>query len=506
MIPIRGIVHSGVNTGTNNNPVYLDVNLFTFNASESGAFCVFNPGAGVKSAPYVCYVGGNCKYGPAGATTAVTECPNPAVASAKVGPGGWRGKVGLLGVAAQGAQGRNVCFSEEIGGTPLTLDTARNYYTRNAGLNEGLNRPYSCHDFLIIDGRSTNKAVHDECVKQANAIGGFSLASKTIQRDISGNNVFDPITNVDFCGAIGTNYTITGTITNANSPPTVKVTDGISINPCTATSTSYTCLIKTALTSVTISGLYVAETQTCTVSSLSSSSPSPSGCALNFTATSNPTYTVNGYVNGTSTATAAVSLTMSGGGTCTVNSTYDTVNLRRTYSCLLTTLASTASATITPSVTVYGTVTPDTAQTVLLPGTTQTLPGSDFTATDVATYTISGTISIDSGVGELETNTSPKKTYLASVTAAVDTGTCSLTGTHVEGTSDSYSCTVPAGANRLSITLSSMCTTTGNGGKKYEMVSGTTSTLGTGTLVIDLGTVGANATKNITVSKSNTNC
>jgi hypothetical protein len=114
-----------------------------------------------------------------------------------------------------------------------------------------------------------------------------------------------------------------------------------------------------------------------------------------------------------------------------------------------------------------------------------------------ATYTISGSISIGNNVS------------LTTINAAVDTGlgTCTLTGTHAQNTSDSYSCTVPAGANHLAITLSSACSS-GGGSKKYSMTDSTTTTtsLGTGSLVIDLGTVSGNITKNITITKSSTGC
>ncbi len=191
IIPIKGTVYSRATDANHKTAPLLDINLFTFNANESGTFCVFKPSAIATSAPYVCYVGGNC----AGATKPpsipilATECPNPGVANPIVGVGGWRGKVGLLGVAANG---KNACFAEEIAGTPDTLDTARNYFTRNGDLNEGINKPYSCHDFLIINGQSTEEKVHDECVIQANAIS-LTLASKIIERSISGNNVYDPI-------------------------------------------------------------------------------------------------------------------------------------------------------------------------------------------------------------------------------------------------------------------------------------------------------------------------
>jgi hypothetical protein len=150
---------------------------------------------------------------------------------------------------------------------------------------------------------------------------------------------------------------------------------------------------------------------------------------------------------------------------------------------------------------VGGTVTPGT-QTITLPGTTATLTGSDLTATIATTYTISGSISIGNNVS------------LTNLTVAVDTGkgTCALTGSIQNPiVSNGYTCTVPAGANHLTITLSSACST-GGGSKKFLLTDGTTSSpspitaTASGSLVIDLGTVSGNITKNISVTKSSTGC
>lgn len=220
IIPISGTVYSKVNTVRGNRPIeLLSVDLFTFNVSESGTYCIFEPASGATSAPYTCYVGGNCEYGPSGTlqadgtTTAnsgdetiATQCPNPAISAEEVGPGGWRGKVGLLGIAANNY---NVCFAEEVAAEPATLDTARNYFTRytatGVNLNQGINKSYQCHDLFIITGQSTNLKVHEECAKWADATtapithSGDDLASKTIQRNISGNNVFDPAVDTNLC-------------------------------------------------------------------------------------------------------------------------------------------------------------------------------------------------------------------------------------------------------------------------------------------------------------------
>ncbi len=497
IIPIRGIVHSGATTGNGQNQTLLDVNLFTFNATETGTYCVFKPQSGAKSAPYVCYVGGNCKYGPDGVTSSVTECPNPALSASKVGPGGWRGKVGLLGVAANG---RNVCFAEELSGSPATLDTARNYYTRNNGLNEGINKPYNCHDFLIINGQSTEAKVHAECVTQANAIGGFQLASKTIQRDISGNNVFDPTIDTGFCiGSTGTPYIITGIITGASTSSTVTISDGSITNNCSVTTSAYTCSITTSANSVTISGVYNSQPVSCILAPVSIT-----GCPLAFTTL--PVYTITGHISAATAAAAnAVSLTMIDGNNtinCTNNQNYS--NGYNTYTCSISTL-STTGITINATAAIGYTVSPATYNVTTLSGATSTVivpsTANDFVATVVPTYTINGSISLSENVDNL-----------TSVTTAVvtSTGTCTLSapnGGWKKNTTGSYTCTVYAGNNTLTAAISPTCSIQGNkADKQYTMsTTGVTST-GTGQLVIDLGNVNSNQTKDITVSESATAC
>jgi hypothetical protein len=211
IVPIRGTVYSKINTAKGKKPILLlSVDLFTFNVSESGTFCMFTPIFGDTEAEYTCYVGGNCSNGPAGTLqsdgtpaasgdeTIVTQCPNPIIKTEKVGPGGWRGKVGLLGIAAEGY---NVCQKEEVDGVPAELDTARNYYSRRgsgaSATNEGINQPYDCHDFLIIEVPSaTAIKVHDECLIQG---AGHTLASKNIERSVSGYNVHVPTPNIASC-------------------------------------------------------------------------------------------------------------------------------------------------------------------------------------------------------------------------------------------------------------------------------------------------------------------
>lgn len=503
IIPIRGVVHSAATTGNGNNQTWLDVSLFTFNASESGTYCVFKPSTGTRSAPYVCYIGGNCKGFNGTVSTDVTACPGD-IAAAKVGPGGWRGKVGLLGVAGSSSNFRNVCFAEELAGPPSTLDTARNYFTRNAGLNEGINKSYSCHDFLIINGKPTKAKINEECVKQANAIAGLILGSKEIRRDISGANIFDPVVNTTFCaGATGTAYTITGTITGASAAPAVTITDGTTQNPspCSPISAnSYTCTITTITNSVTISGVYNNQPVSCNLA-LSSSTPSPTGCPLAFT--SLPVYTITGQITAaTDVAANAVSLKVVDGVNkinCVNNKNYS--NGYNTYACTIST-ASMTGVTIEATAASGYSVSPTTS----LSGSTGTVAGGDFAASVTPVYTISGSISLQTNVDNL-----------TSVTAAVntDTGSCTITppgGGWRKNTTGSYSCKVNGGvSNSLTVAISPTCSNTKSGStnafKKYTMSSsGVTPTTGTGQLVIDLGTVNSNQTKDITVTESTTPC
>lgn len=507
IIPIRGVVHSAATDGNGNNATWLDVSLFTFNATESGTYCVFNPDVGTRSAPYVCYIGGNCTGFAGTFSDDVTACPG-SISAAKVGPGGWRGKVGLLGVAAEG---KNVCFAEELAGAPSTLDTARNYFTRNAGLNEGINKPYSCHDFLIINGKTTEAKVHQECVAQADTIAGFILASKDIRRDISGANIFDPVVDTTYCaGAAGIAYTITGTVTGASTAPLVNVADGISSSDCTALQESYTCAITTITNSVTISGVYNNQPVSCNLA-LASSTPSPTGCTLAFT--SLPTYTITGHISApTADAANAVSLKVIDDANkvnCVNDGSGYSANGYNIYNCTISTATTTSGIAIEATAASGYSVTPTTYLIPTLSGLGGSIvvpsTANDFVAAVTPMYTISGSISLGTNVDNL-----------TSVTTAVntDTGSCTITppgGGWKKNTAGAYSCTVYAGSNSLTVAISPTCSNTKNGNtpafKKYTMSStGATSTTGTGQLVIDLGTVSGNQTKNITVAESTTGC
>ena len=212
IVAIRGTITSGVLDNQGN---LIQFNLFTFDISESGTYCVLDqtdPNA--SSVPYSCYVGGNCSNGPTGNDdNDFFQCPSslPNVINVD-GPGGWRGRIGVLGLAELGY---STCYFEEIEtNTDGTRDTARNYYSRfsvssalpsplpegffdgetylrSFDKNQGLNQPQACHDFLIIDAANSPQysQFRSACQAAEAAVEGIRPASKNIQRDILVNGV-----------------------------------------------------------------------------------------------------------------------------------------------------------------------------------------------------------------------------------------------------------------------------------------------------------------------------
>jgi len=292
IIPISGVIHSG---DVDN----LDIDLFTFNITESGTYCVFEPNDGATSAPYTCYVGGNCNnnnedttYG--NDTADYKRCPQVdsladefyAAALAilnddedGVGEGGWRGRVGLLNVASNtGSGGYSVCFDEElqdpdsvdyaVDPSLQTRDTARSYTTLAQDSNsrtraQGLNKPYTCQDFLVIDSVPSGQGydgMYDFCSSAYNGISGVQLASKTILRDMSAQSSvpFEYTAGTDSCRA--TSYaTVTGTISgNIIGVPLVKATGTNGTVVCDTTDqlgasdVDYSCTVDTRNITVSI--------------------------------------------------------------------------------------------------------------------------------------------------------------------------------------------------------------------------------------------------------------
>ena len=316
LVPIRGHVYSRATTGNGQNVSLLGVNLFFFTGTESDPYCVFKPATNVTDAPYVCYVAGNCTgYTGTTSTTDVTTCPG-SIAAAKVSPGGWRGKLGLLGVATNN---RNVCFGEEVAGAPATVDTARNYYTRNAGLNEGINKPYNCHDFLIINGQNTMAQMHDVCEEKADTISGLNLASKTIQRNITGANIYDSVIDTTYCPGTAS-HTVTVAITGATpTSGSIAVTpsSGAATGSCTGSGAAYTCSVPNNIDgTLTFTGLVNLNGYSGTASYSAGTATQAVTLAISLTNQSTSCSWSGGTVTNNSTVTAYQASTVPYGSTC----------------------------------------------------------------------------------------------------------------------------------------------------------------------------------------------
>ena len=330
------------------------------------------------------------------------------------------------------------------------------------------------------------------------------LTSKNIVRTIaSGNNVYDPVIDTSSClGSTGTSYSITGAIAGiSDGTPTVTVTDGVTTNTCSASSTSYTCAITTTTSSLTIAGLYNNQPVSCILSP-----PSGTGCTLTFATL--PEYTITGHLQGSSLEiTEEVILEVYDGVNsipCVKNNDYE--NNIRTYTCTIST-ASTTGVVINATVPTGYAVTPDSYELGTLSGTTSSIvvpaPTNDFVISLIPSHTVSGNISITLA----NDNSDP----LESVTVGVLHGGCGLTepagGAWAHNTTGSYVCTVYVGndypSNSLSFTFAPICSN-----KKYGISSssGESGDLGSGQLTIDLSNLSSNATKNISIFQSSTNC
>jgi len=517
ILAIKGVIYSRATTGTGGNVTLLELrnnsgtNLFTFNASESGSFCVFVPLSGSTSSPYICYVGGNCINGPVGTTattdgivfstasvnsnTIVTQCPAPIASPSPspiygssvyslVGPGGWRGKVGLLGIPESS---KNVCFSEELieiaqqQSDQYTLDTARNYFTRRLNntisTNEGINQPYNCHDMMIINGQQTTVQVHDECISESASITGLELASKNIQRDLSGTAANTVIVTADnsFCAnSTPVDYTITGSISDAASTPTVSISDGSINGDCTstpATTTAYTCTITTAASSVTITGSDNSGSASCFITPVSST-----GCNLAFT-----------QVSGQRTVTAAITPTGTG-------SVSNIVVTGTDATCVGTecTVASDWTGTLTATADCDGTPSSVTGTSSSIGSTNTTTSITLGTCTSSTVLrTISGTVSVDNLVDTL--------TILS---INVNGEKCSGNLSKISNTTSAYTCSVIDGTDiTLGITIGPTCNK-----KKYTITAFSSSVTGVSPLTVNLGTINSNTSVNVAITRSSTGC
>jgi Tfp pilus assembly protein PilV len=523
IIPIRGVVHSRAS----DNKTLLGLELFTLNVSESGAYCVFNPQEGATSAPYTCYVGGNCGHGPLGTDDEdMTQCPTTAVPSVltKVGEGGWRGRVGLLNVADKGL---NVCFLEEATSQSFGgRDSARSYFSYNVGpdsaatsddRSQGINKPYSCHDFLIVDGKPNDRQLHQECVAQARTVGGLKLASKTTSRNISTGsyaNVYDPVVNIDSCSDIqGTEYTITGALIHPFGP-LVQASDGVSTWDCSVDGEAYSCTFTTARSAVEIFALqggvrYPDQDSPCIVEL----DPLGTGCAIAFPESNqDSSYVISGFIAGSAAATelspdgGLLNLEVQYGGeasACTVGSHNGS---GRTYTCPFVAPEGVTEATIVAqaaSLYSVGAYSPS----VALPGGA-TAPvevvGPDFTVSAVGNLKIRGNIRI-SGEGLKGNET---VTPSLNPEGSLDCSNLTLPALNRSVSSVSYECTVRAGSQTVSYSISPGCLKDGKSEYKLSMAasSGTVVSSAIGSLTVNLGSVSTDQTINVTLARTELAC
>ena len=533
VVPIRGVVHSRISTRVGD--TFLPVDLFTLNVSESGAYCVFSPEPDATSAPYTCYVGGNCAHGPEGINDAdVTQCPSsrPAGILGNVGEGGWRGRVGLLNVANAGY---NTCFSEEVTGPAETRDTARSYFSLNIGpdlalgtaddRSQGLNQPYSCQDFLIVDGVNSPQAaaLSKVCQEQAATVGGLRLASKSISRDIntgSNANVYDPEINIDDClDPPGVQYTITGLLENQVGLPLVEVTDGGSTWQCEVYLGSYSCTFTTVRNAVQIWAFEGAakypEASTCIILDLDPANPATtlnSGCTITFPEEKNSIYRISGFITGSeigSELSAAGGIVELGAlyASITVGcSVGDFAGTGRPYHCEFVAPENITQVTLYAKPgSQYNIAFENDLRDVALTGSTEEerlqIDGPDLTVTSVATYQLSGTIRVLAiGGGE------------ATAPSVNPEGSLGCTGPTPGGElrqnkNATYSCNILSGPRKVTYSISPGCSksTRNAPGSKYRITSGS-ETSDAGSLVIDLGNVNANQTVDVSISLTDIPC
>jgi hypothetical protein len=574
MVPIKGRIYSNLDvsftTGTGQNTV---VNLLGFDASESGVFCKFTPISSLSSTasyPYRCYVGGNCVNGPvgtvkegssgvvaaitanvtaaAGENTIVFQCPQvpsgtftaspvyPANVYADVGPGGWRGNVGLIGLGDSGGNSSlTTCFNPPA--------VARQYYTLRTNssvlTNEGINKPYMCHDFLVVTPPNGNSTL--DCTSAGDGVttgvGALNLASNPTVRNLSGttSNTFDSTIGTGNC------HTITGTAPSGTTSLTATSTNGGF--DCTLSGLTYTCIGTSKATSVTIAtnaGL------SC-ITNLTNTNMSPTGCVpggasyavsgrvLADSATSVTFGTGTGSFNPLSTsmlsfggATCTVSYTSSGGGVYSYNcpsvlegsiitfvtaSGYASVPASLTVSgAAITTPA--GDITIKKNRTVSVTVATAGDGTVsgisLTPpsGVTCTGTASPYSCTGLSTW--SGTVSASGTCNGIPSTVTGSASVASSATTATITLASCIAPTHSLNVSTTGSGTVTSddsiinctSACNSSYSSSSSVTLTATADANFVFTGWTGACSGTGTCTVTMGadrTVGANFVSTSTV-------
>ena len=277
LLEIKGTVY----TTTANKLDDIDV------AVSQYGYCAFNSGTQQISAPYSCFVCGNDN---------IENPDNP------VGPGGWRGKVGLTGLEDSGGGREKVCQSEHINDINSEPSTAREYTTLrdNNGTitSEGINTPYACQNFLIIDqtGNQSNCATEYANTQALYPNETIIIANKKITRtltDTEDNTVL--AANNDACGNALYNYTVSGEISgNHTNKVTITINRNGSCDDHPTLSNYYQCTVTSNETDVTL-------TATTTQNNATITSNLDSFVSNDATATSNPTATIVIEHNGATT-------------------------------------------------------------------------------------------------------------------------------------------------------------------------------------------------------------
>ncbi len=306
-----GVIHRISGTVHRHTGASVSLSVLNVDVTESTAYCAFSTSNSVfvpagsddpdyLSMPYICYIGGNCENGLSGSdTTKIAqglECPatTPYTATQGVSPGGWRGKVGLVGVIVSKNSFDPVCSPQVAQGA------AREYYADRTTSREGINLSYDCQDFIILGGGKNDS----DCSGPETALG-ISLAPDPVTRTLSGANQASFTADSSYCpgGTTTTTTTVAGTTTTTTTaaPTTTTTVAGTTTTTTTAapTTTTTTAAPTTTTTttvavtcSVSISGK-TAVKNTAVTSSL--------GCSE--TSANNKTYsclTVSNIANGTS--------------------------------------------------------------------------------------------------------------------------------------------------------------------------------------------------------------
>jgi len=149
---------------------------------------------------YICYFGGDCASEPD--VSPYLECPSTTyIAENPINiVGGWRGNIGIVGFTNPTT--RTLCFVGQVAGV-----TRRNYKsTRTDGgkiTQEGINKNFECHDFLMIDNASSSSTACNEYILETTA----SRVNRELD-SVADNNIS---TDTESCST-GFIYTVSGSI------------------------------------------------------------------------------------------------------------------------------------------------------------------------------------------------------------------------------------------------------------------------------------------------------